>query len=57
MQIKENHDENTPESLAKNCTLIKELNGNIAKVRGARRGPAPGQARPGRALQARPCAL
>ena len=32
-EIKGNHDAQTPEGLTRNCLLIKELNGNIAKVR------------------------
>lgn len=33
-EIKANHESQTPEALARNCFLIRELNTNIAAVRG-----------------------
>ncbi len=37
-EIKANHEAQTPEALARNCVLIRELNTNISAVR----GPGPG---------------
>mmetsp|Transcript_13229 Transcript_13229/g.41839 ORF Transcript_13229/g.41839 Transcript_13229/m.41839 type:complete len:152 (-) Transcript_13229:236-691(-) len=40
-EINHNHDRRSPEGLARNVQLIRELNENIAMVRSSRRAPFP----------------